>query len=414
VVRSLLALCVALALQGRLPAQLPQPESIDEQATHEQVATVTLQSDDQPLQINAFCLNQKGQIVAACGNGPGKIQIANDEGTVLQSWDVSVKPEAVNVATDGTILVGGEGKLFRFSADGQELQQGDSPHAEALRKGTETLRQEAIAYLNRSVSSLGNRITSYERIIEQLETKAKRTELNEAEERMLEMLPATLERFREQAAEQEGEAAKEPSEEAIQQQVANLLRSKMKVSSVSSDKDHVYVATRGLTGYGYVVWKMQNDFSGGEVIVEDLRGCCGQMDVQCCQQGLFVAENSRHRVVRYDADGNQTTTWGQRDRTGVEGFSSCCNPMNVCFNGSNEVFTAESGTGRIKRFDADGKFLSYVGDVDLVPGCKNVSIAATPNSDRIYMLDLTRNHIVVMKTRSQQPSDKEVAAASGD
>ena len=88
--------------------------------------------------------------------------------------------------------------------------------------------------------------------------------------------------------------------------------------------------------------------------------------------------------------------------------------MNVCFNGANEVFTAESGTGRIKRYDADGNFLAYVGDVDLVPGCKNVSIAASPDSDRIYMLDLTRNHIVVMKARSQPESGKEVAATSGD
>jgi hypothetical protein len=37
--------------------------------------------------------------------------------------------------------------------------------------------------------------------------------------------------------------------------------------------------------------------------------------------------------------------------------------------------------------------------VDLVPGCKNVSIAVSPDADKVYMLDLTRNHIVMMKTR---------------
>ncbi len=411
--RTSYALCLAFAIPSIVAAEIEKPKSIDEHSTHEQIGTFKIGDGDMP--INAFCLNKAGRIVAACGMGPGQVRIADDSGKVLQAWDVDVKPEAINVGTDGTILVGGEGRLFRFDAKGKLIQQADSPHAAVLRQSTEKLREEAIAYLNRETNNLQSRIATYEEIIAQLEKKATEGELNDQEERMLELLPATLERYREQAAAQPKEEEKKgPSEAAIRAQVENLIRSKMKISSISSNATNVFVATRGITGYGYVVWKTDSKFSGGEVIVEGLRGCCGQMDVQCCKNGLYVAENSRHRVVRYDANGKEVTTWGKQDRTGVDGFSSCCNPMNVCFNGANEVFTAESGTGRIKRFDAEGKFVAYVGDVDLVPGCKNVSIAVSPDSDRVYMLDLTRNHIVVMKTRSEKPEARDVAASTGE
>ena len=80
------------------------------------------------------------------------------------------------------------------------------------------------------------------------------------------------------------------------------------------------------------------------------------MDVQCCKKGLFVAENSRDRVVHYDIDGNEITKWGKSDRTGIDGFTSCCNPMNVCFDASGDVYTAEASSGRIKRFDSNGNW----------------------------------------------------------
>ncbi|MEQ9409901.1 MAG: hypothetical protein RIK87_19350 [Fuerstiella sp.] len=412
--RTLFVLGPVLMVSAVLAADVKQPESIDSLATHRQVAVISMADQERPLKINAFCLNGNDQIVAACGNGPGEIRLIDQNGTILRWWSVAVKPEAVHVADDETILVGGEGKLFRFSSDGKELQQAESPHAAALRAGTEQLRKEAIQVLTRSSNTLGARIELYERVIAQLEEKGKKGELNDQEQRMLNLLPQTLEQFRKQAALQPEQDEKSgPSEEAIQQQVANLIKSKMRISSVSSGADAVFVATRSQQGYGYDVWKMDREFSAGKIIVTGLRGCCGQMDVQCCRNGLFVAENSRHRVVRYDADGAEVTSWGKQDRSGVDGFSSCCNPMNVCFNKAGEVFTAESGTGRIKRFTADGEFVSYVGDVDLVPGCKNVSIAVTADAGKVFMLDLTRNHIVMMKPGSAAKDADADTAADG-
>jgi sugar lactone lactonase YvrE len=73
--------------------------------------------------------------------------------------------------------------------------------------------------------------------------------------------------------------------------------------------------------------------------------------------------------------------------------------MNVNFGPKQTVYTAEAGSGRVMRFSPDGKFLEVVGAVELVPGCKKVSIAVSPDGGRVYMLDITRGHIVVMESK---------------
>lgn len=402
------AILVALAVVvGAQYSKGDTTKSIDDLATHQQVAVIEIADENNPLGINAFCLDAEGNIVAACGNGPGEVRIANDKGKILKSWELNVRPESINVADDGTILVGGEGKLFRFRPDGTTVLEVDSPHADKLRSSKSELRKAAIQYLERRTRPIKSRIASYEGMIKQLEERAKTGELSDSEQRMLtDILPRMLERYRAQVSD-EDENAEQPSEEAIQQQMDSLFSSKLRISSISSSGDHVLVATRGIEGYGYDIWKMDSQFANAEIIVTGLSGCCGQMDVQCCKQGIFVAENSRDRVVHFDFAGDQITHWGKSDRTGIDGFASCCNPMNVCFDDKGYIYTAESSIGRIKQFDAKGNLIAYIGDVDLVPGCKNVSIAVSPVNDNIYMLDLTRNHIKMM-----QPKPKGTAGKS--
>ncbi len=391
-------------------------KSIDDQSTHAQSGIIQFKDAPSALKMNAFCLNHQGQIIAVCGNGPGEIRIANDEGKILNSWKVDVKPESVGVADDDTILIGGEGKLFRFSPEGKLIREVASPHAARLRDSKTQLRAEALATLKRSMTARDplamakSRVTSYENMLTQLKARQQNGTLNPSEERLIKMLPDLLERYQKQADDlkraaalkTDDEGAKpdtEPTEKQIDSLVDSMIRTKMRVSSISSTGTHLFVTTRGTTGYGYDVWRMNLGFENAEVIVGGLSGCCGQMDVQCCESGIYVAENSRDRVVHYDINGTEINKWGKSDRTGINGFTSCCNPMNVCFDNKGHVYTAESGSGRIKCFNSSGTLVSYVGDVDLVPGCKNVSIAVSPVNSKVYMLDLTRNHIKVMEPK---------------
>jgi hypothetical protein len=158
----------------------------------------------------------------------------------------------------------------------------------------------------------------------------------------------------------------------------------------------VFLAAHGAVGYGFDVWKMSPDFENAQPIISDLSGCCGQMDVKVNADGLYVAENSRHRVCHYDSSGKLIDAWGEASRSGIEGFGSCCNPMNVAFGPSGVIYTAEDDTGRIKRYSPKGELLGLVGAVDVPPGCKNVSIAAS-NDGRFYMLDITNSRILQME-----------------
>jgi hypothetical protein len=162
------------------------------------------------------------------------------------------------------------------------------------------------------------------------------------------------------------------------------------------------------------VWRLTNQFADAKKIVTGLSGCCGQMDVQANSDGVFVAENSRKRVRRFDADGKSILDWGKSSE-GVDGFGSCCNPMNLAFGADGAVYTAEDTTGRIKKYSRDGKLLSVVGAADVVPGCKKVSIGVSNKGDRVYMLDITRNTVAVLSRVLPDPSEPlaDTKSASG-
>ena len=207
-----------------------------------------------------------------------------------------------------------------------------------------------------------------------------------------------------------------PSEQQIESAVESTILYKSRVSSISSDGSDVFLATGAVKGYGYDVWRLDADLAHAEKIVTGLRGCCGQMDVRASGDGVFVAENSRHRVCQFDREGNRIRNWGRRDTRGVQGFGSCCNPMNVAFGPDGSVYTAESTTGRIKKYQPDGTLVALVGSVELVPGCKNVSIDVSQDGSKVYMLDMTRHHIVVMEavdppTEEQAEGDNAAESA---
>jgi len=144
-------------------------------------------------------------------------------------------------------------------------------------------------------------------------------------------------------------------------------------------------------------------------LAEDLRGCCQRCDLAARNGVLYLAENAVHRVVCYDFDGKMLNRWGERGRTGLEGFGSCCNPMNLAFDARGVLYTAESGLGRVKRHTTDGKYLGLVGYVGverfqsagrLAASCSNIAIAVSANGDRVYVLDIKSNLIRVLQKKA--------------
>ena len=123
----------------------------------------------------------------------------------------------------------------------------------------------------------------------------------------------------------------------------------------------IYAADGGSSA----IWHI--DSSG--VVLEQLAGGKGGrfavpksfFPITWAGDSLFVAHPGRHRVERYDADGELKSRWGKRTR-GLDGFTGCCNPVSVAVTDSGEFVTAERGQPRIKLFDRDGKFQTVLAE----------------------------------------------------
>jgi hypothetical protein len=396
-------------------ADKEETQDTGEQPTHKQSSLININAEGlSEATVHCFCLTADDALLAGCTGSANEIRVFNADGKYETSYKLPIAPEAINVAPDKTILVAGEGKLMRLSADGEPMAEVESPHAAAIRESEAEVRKEVIEQHEQQKQMLPQMLEAYDNAIKEMEKQIKALEEQEnAEEEIAaakEMIE-TYESTKKQVAEQYGgEAAeKDLTEEQIADMVKSSMQYKVKTASISSDGEAVFIATGMPAGYGYSVWRMTPEFTEGKVIVSGLSGCCGQMDVQANDEGVFVAENSRKRVRRFNAEGKSVCDWGKSSED-VDGFGSCCNPMNLAFGRDGSVYTAEDTTGRIKRYSVEGALLSVIGAADVVPGCKKVSIGVDAKGDRVYMLDITRNTVAVLSRVAPDPA-KPLASA---
>jgi len=305
---------------------------------------------------------------------------------VKHTISLPVVPEAVNIAPDGSYLVAGGGKVLKLDSAGSVVLEVESPVIEYIQENQDKMREEVVKQLKSRMQSYTRMLESYQQRIDQrmeaiaarlfneerAEYKQLREQINkhkqsspsaelsdtdarawelrnellgileakvmeqatENDKRFLELFQQQIESFEQAVGRMDADY---PSEEDIDQALKAQIASKSSFSSLSAVGDDVFIATRATEGYGYDVWRMDEKFANAERIVKDLRGCCGQMDVQACKAGLYVAENSRHQVNQFSREGDKVNSWGSRGRDGVRGYTGCCNPMNVAFGPDGSV-----------------------------------------------------------------------------
>lgn len=383
-------------------------ESAEPAASHVQTAIIKVVDEaGQSLPLHTFCLTPEGKILAGVGNGPGQIRVFDADGHFVEAWETSIRPEAINIGPGGSVYVAGSGKMLKLDANGKVLAESPTPNAGGLKTVEESVRRQVVDMFkeqaqgySRQIEMIGSQIDRFKQMIRAIDDK--QDEITTVEQRRREILVQQIEQFeqaRKQYEEMSEQEAYEPDEQQVEQTVQQLLQMRTRVSSISATDTNAYLACPAIEGFGFEVWRMGPDFDNPTRIITELRGCCGQMDVQAFGEGLYVAENGRFRVCRYDRQGNLVLQWGSREREGLDGFGSCCNPMNVAFGPGGEIYTAEASLGRVKRYSPDGELRGLVGRVDIVPGCKNVAIGVSPDGKRVYMMDMTRSHIVVMSEK---------------
>lgn len=389
--------------------------------THRQFRTIKPQIEGKPLRLLSFCMANNGNVIAVCQQSEainflipasyssGAQQKAGDEGIVV-SIDAAGEQSvfcklpfiasAIACAPDGAFYAAGSGKIAHLSSDGSLVKITNAPNVqdeeEMLRQaeeGAKKMKEKYTKAYEEQISTIKERMNEIEAKEEDKRTRTDKARL-QSYEQQLQMYQSVIDQM--------GFTAD------------TILQQAKRITAIAANENDVFVSCGSLTNSGYTVWRTNRALEGATAVVESIGGCCGQMDLQCCEEGFAVAENTSFQVGIYDRDGKRMSGFGKGDRNSKDGFGSCCNPMNVYPVSKGEILTAESSIGHIKRFDSTGKFVSYVGQAKIGGGCKHCSLGYDPASDQYYMMHEDANSICVLGNRKNLPeqTDEEKAASA--
>src|SRR6266699_135868 len=120
-----------------------------------------------------------------------------------------------------------------------------------------------------------------------------------------------------------------------------------------------------------------------------------EMDIQSHEGKLWIPHNARHAVEARDRDGKELSKFGTAGRVKATDFGGCCEPKNLRVLPNGDILAAESGPPTcIKRFSGSGKFKEVVAVANNGKGdCVRVTVEMSPDGQRYYMLDTTRDAI---------------------
>ncbi len=305
-----------------------KPESLEdvgaESASHAEVDPLDVEFGT----LTALKMHTDGNLLA-CDAKSKQIKVICPEGNLVATIQLEFAPEAIDVAADGAIYCGGEGRLAKLKPSGEVIQTGKVPE------------------------------------------KA----------------------------------------ESSEEQPKRAKSRKRRISGIALCGETLMVAVGAGGGRGSrsQLFRLDLQFQKAKLITEDLRACCQRCDLVAKDGVFYLAENTAHRIVRYDVEGNVLGKWGQQSRTELQGFGSCCNPMNLCFGPKGMLYTAESGMARVKRYTPEGKFLALVGYVGtdrfrqasgLASSCSNIGIAVAADGNRVFVIDIKKNMIRVLEKKT--------------
>lgn len=378
--------------------------------THRHVRWVfpTFEGKKQPL--HTLTTTADGRILACVGRGQnGMVLMMNAEGETLQVWKPGIVPTAITLAPDGTVFVGGEGRVVRLSSNGKVESETSSPHFDGdVDSLKATIKEKLLKDLAESRIESAERETRLTNRIHAIEGKAE-ADRSRSEVASLGALKKKLKLLKEDVEWEEEYSQKELSDNAINRAAKDATG----VVSLAASETDLFICAENTESGGYGVWRVGLDLQSDEnkFVLTGLWGCCGQMDIQCSSDGnLVVSENTEYNVATYDRDGVELSRFGKKDRTCRDGFGSCCNPMNSMPLPDGSLLTAESSIGHIKHFSAAGELLAYVGKAEVTPGCKHCAMGYDEQNDLYFMMYADENAICVLaRADSQMVADAQVA-----
>ena len=131
-------------------------------------------------------------------------------------------------------------------------------------------------------------------------------------------------------------------------------------------------------------------------------------DLAVAADGLLrVVNPGKHLIEAYTFAGDLEFSWGKFSSK-LDGFTGCCNPVNIAILPDGNFVTCEKGLVRVKVYDSDGEIMGAVaGPEELVEGgvvrictlpeeCQSGGFdVAVDSKGRVFVLDTVKNVIRV-------------------
>jgi hypothetical protein len=182
-----------------------------------------------PGALRNFCLDAEGKILACLAatdtgsRGGSGIRVYSSQGELLKTMPLEIKPTAVCVAKDGSIFVAGDGRVLKLNAEGKVLSSADSPVAkEPIKISKET-----------------------EDMVKQMATQTRR-----------------------------------PYESQLASMKTSLEKRRSDVTGLTVTDQDIFMAVPSPTDFTFQVYRFDHSLQNPKLVVDKLRGCCGQMDIQ--------------------------------------------------------------------------------------------------------------------------------------
>ena len=385
-------------------------------ATHKQARVIRPALDKSEVRLNTFAMSPDGALWLCCtssGDGSGCLLIYSVEGKLKNSVSIDFVPTAINFSNTGIPFVAGSGKVARLTVDGSVDLVVDAPNLlseDAMKEKLQRQSEKMIADMLESSESQIKRIDGQIATIKADTEEGSDEAANERRQKRNNSRLKVLEQQRELL--QEMQDAQRTSYEQMFAEGADVSRMK-RSTGIAVAKQDLFVCLPSSDGQGYAIYRMTHDLTEPKSIIDNVRGCCGQLDIQTDGEHVVIAENSTFKVRYVDREGTDVKSFGERGQTrlsgqgSIAGWGSCCNPMNVRCLAGDEVLVAESSIGHIKRYSSNGDFLGLVGTAKIAGGCKHVAIARDKDRDWYFMMNTAGNNIAVLVPLADAPGETE-------
>ena len=114
---------------------------------------------------------------------------------------------------------------------------------------------------------------------------------------------------------------KRPFQDEMARMKTNLEQRRAEVTGLAVTEQDVFMAVPSPSDFSFQVYRLDHSLQNPKLVVEKLRGCCGQMDIQSHDGKLWIPHNARHTVESRDRDGNEVSKFGKAGRAdGFEDF----------------------------------------------------------------------------------------------